>query len=143
MIVSFSVREFFMVYGSKSTVVIFVLWACYSSTILILGGEVSFCLKKGMGKNQWLEKRVEKLRSSVPLVRPGSRHRNNRERVPISHPRRNHRSVVTNSLTPDFNVILSGLEAQGQIAAYITLFPSCRQKKDCSFRKPPNVSTIF
>ena len=50
MIISFSAQEFFMVYGSKNPLIIFVLWVYSSSLILILGGEVSFCLEKGMGR---------------------------------------------------------------------------------------------
>jgi uncharacterized BrkB/YihY/UPF0761 family membrane protein len=50
MIISFSVREFFMVYGFKSPLIIFVLWVYDFSAIFILGGEVSFCLEKGKGR---------------------------------------------------------------------------------------------
>jgi membrane protein len=38
--------RFSMVYGSLSTLVIFFLWIYYSSTILLLGGEVAFLLEK-------------------------------------------------------------------------------------------------
>jgi len=38
--------SFSMVYGSLSTLVIFVLWVYYSSVILLLGGEVAFLLEK-------------------------------------------------------------------------------------------------
>ena len=34
-----------MVYGSLSTLIIFVLWVYYSSVILILGGEVAYFLE--------------------------------------------------------------------------------------------------
>jgi membrane protein len=38
--------KFSVVYGSLSTLVIFVLWVSYSAAILILGGEVAFLLEK-------------------------------------------------------------------------------------------------
>jgi membrane protein len=38
--------QFSVVYGSLSTLVIFVLWVSYSAAILILGGEVAFLLEK-------------------------------------------------------------------------------------------------
>jgi membrane protein len=38
--------EYSIFYGSLSTVVIFVLWVYYSSTILILGGEVAYFLEE-------------------------------------------------------------------------------------------------
>ena len=44
-------------------------------------------------------------------------------------------------ITPDFSVILFGSDCQGQIAAYLSCFPSCLQKKDCSIRNPPKDST--
>jgi len=44
--------RFSMVYGSLSTLAIFFLWVYYSSTILLLGGEVAFLLeKRGEGNN--------------------------------------------------------------------------------------------
>ncbi len=44
--------RFSMVYGSLSTLAIFFLWVYYSSTILLLGGEVAFLLeKRGDGIN--------------------------------------------------------------------------------------------
>ena len=39
-------ESFSMVYGSLSTLAIFILWVYYSSTILLLGGEVAFLLDK-------------------------------------------------------------------------------------------------
>jgi len=38
--------KFSMVYGSLSTLAIFFIWVYYSSTILLLGGEVAFLLEK-------------------------------------------------------------------------------------------------
>jgi membrane protein len=38
--------EFSVIYGSLSALVIFFLWIYYSSVILLLGGEVAFCLEK-------------------------------------------------------------------------------------------------
>jgi membrane protein len=38
--------EFTVIYGSLSTLAIFVLWVYYSSTILLLGGEVTCLLMK-------------------------------------------------------------------------------------------------
>jgi len=42
--------RFSMIYGSLSTLVIFILWVYYSSVILILGGEVAFFIGKGRRK---------------------------------------------------------------------------------------------
>ena len=36
-----------MVYGSLSALAILVLWIYYSSTILLMGGEVAYFLEKG------------------------------------------------------------------------------------------------
>ena len=41
-----SLGGFTMVYGSLSTLAIFVLWVFYSSTILLMGGEVAYFLEK-------------------------------------------------------------------------------------------------
>jgi len=41
--------RFSMVYGSLSTLAIFFIWVYYSSSILILGGEVAFLLEKEKG----------------------------------------------------------------------------------------------
>ncbi len=41
-----SLGRFTMVYGSLSTLAIFVLWVFYSSTILLMGGEVAYFLEK-------------------------------------------------------------------------------------------------
>jgi membrane protein len=41
--------KFSVVYGSLSTLAIFFIWAYYSSTILLLGGEVAFLLEKEKG----------------------------------------------------------------------------------------------
>ncbi len=41
-----SLGGFTMVYGSLSTLAIFVLWVYYSSTILLMGGEVAYFLEK-------------------------------------------------------------------------------------------------
>ncbi len=41
--------EFTVIYGSLSALAIFVLWVYYSSTILLLGGEVACLLEKGRG----------------------------------------------------------------------------------------------
>jgi membrane protein len=38
--------EYSLVYGSLSTLVIFVLWVYYSSTILVLGGEFAYFLQE-------------------------------------------------------------------------------------------------
>jgi membrane protein len=40
---------FIVIYGSLSALAIFVLWVYYSSTILLLGGEVACLLEKGRG----------------------------------------------------------------------------------------------
>jgi membrane protein len=40
---------FTVIYGSLSALAIFVLWVYYSSTILLLGGEVACLLEKGRG----------------------------------------------------------------------------------------------
>jgi membrane protein len=42
--------RFSMVYGSLSTVAIFFLWIYYSSTILLLGGEVAYSLEQGRNR---------------------------------------------------------------------------------------------
>jgi membrane protein len=44
--------RFSMVYGSLSTLAIFFLWIYYSSTILLLGGEVAFLLEKELAKSR-------------------------------------------------------------------------------------------
>ena len=41
-----NVGQFSFVYGSLSTLIIFVLWVSYSAAILILGGEVAFLLEE-------------------------------------------------------------------------------------------------
>lgn len=41
-----SLEGFTMVYGSLSTLAIFVLWVYYSSTIVLMGGEVAYFLEK-------------------------------------------------------------------------------------------------
>jgi len=41
-----SLGGFTMVYGSLSTLAVFVLWVYYSSTILLMGGEVAYFLEK-------------------------------------------------------------------------------------------------
>ncbi len=43
----FHLRDFSVMYGSLSSLVIFFLWAYYSSAILILGGEVAYLLEQG------------------------------------------------------------------------------------------------
>ena len=42
--------EYSIFYGSLSTLVIFVLWVYYSSTILILGGELAYFLEEDLQK---------------------------------------------------------------------------------------------
>ncbi len=42
-----SLGGFTMVYGSLSTLAVFVLWTYYSSTILLMGGEVAYYLERG------------------------------------------------------------------------------------------------
>jgi membrane protein len=44
--------RFSVVYGSLSALAIFFLWIYYSSTILILGGEVAFLLESGHQKRR-------------------------------------------------------------------------------------------
>jgi len=44
-----SLGGFTVIYGSLSALAIFVLWVYYSSTILLLGGEVACLLEKGRG----------------------------------------------------------------------------------------------
>ncbi len=41
-----SLGGFTVIYGSLSTLVIFVLWVYYSSTILLIGGEVACLMEK-------------------------------------------------------------------------------------------------
>ena len=41
-----SLGGFTMVYGSLSALAVFVLWTYYSSTILLIGGEVAYFLEK-------------------------------------------------------------------------------------------------
>jgi uncharacterized BrkB/YihY/UPF0761 family membrane protein len=43
--------RFSIVYGSLSTLAIFFLWIYYSSTILLLGGEVAYSLEKETTKS--------------------------------------------------------------------------------------------
>ena len=45
-----NIGKYSVVYGSLSTLVIFVLWVSYSAAILILGGEVAFLLEKERGQ---------------------------------------------------------------------------------------------
>jgi membrane protein len=42
---------FSMIYGSLGTLAIFFFWMYYSSTILLLGGEVAYSLEEGIAKN--------------------------------------------------------------------------------------------
>jgi membrane protein len=44
--------SFSMVYGSLSTLAVFFFWIYYSSTILLLGGEVAYSLEKEMAESQ-------------------------------------------------------------------------------------------
>ncbi len=44
--------RFSLIYGSLSALIIFVLWVYYSSSILLLGGEVAFLLEKERDRTQ-------------------------------------------------------------------------------------------
>ena len=47
-----NIGRFSLVYGSLSTLIIFVLWVYYSSAILILGGEIALLLEKEGNRNR-------------------------------------------------------------------------------------------
>jgi membrane protein len=42
----FHIARYTVIYGSLNTLVLFVLWVCYSSTIIVVGGEFAYFLEE-------------------------------------------------------------------------------------------------